>query len=176
MVNLKWLSALALAAALNPASAATIGAISIFVNDDNVLNYDFTYIPALNEFSDTRNQVLGGVNGLVSFNLESRGDADNPLVLQRGAITNLSDTTHDYRIQIGIPLGTAPDPDSTVLGPFTRAISNVAGTLTDGGRDGATMLALIKGFSDLLPPGNSLNVDAQTPCTAPSAGSGDCNA
>jgi hypothetical protein len=176
MVNLKWLSALALAAVLNPASAATIGAISVFVNDDNVLNYDFTYIPALNEFSDTRNQVLGGVNGNVSFNLESTGDADDPLVFQNGVITNLSTVEHTYRIGVGIPLGTAPDPDSTVLGPFTRGISSITGILTDGGDDGATTAALIRGFSDLVPPGPSVNVDALALCTALAGESAACEA
>jgi hypothetical protein len=153
MFKLKWIGILALAAAVHPASAVTIGAISITVNTDNVLNYDFTYLPIPNMFSDTRNQVLGGVNGDVDFNLVSSGNPDNPIVRQTGTITNLSSLIHTYTIQVGIPLGFAPDPDSSTLGPFTRAISSISGTLTDGGRDGAATPATIMGFSDLLPPG-----------------------
>ena len=166
MLRVKWFVVLALAALLQTASAVTIGAISVTVNTDNVLNYDFTYSPITNLFSDTRIQVLGGVNGLVDFNLVSSGDADDPVVHQIGTIKNLSTVVHTYTIQVGIPLGFAPDPDSSVLGPFTRAISSISGTLTDGGGDGGATLATIRGFHDLVPPGPSLNIDASTICLA----------
>jgi len=166
MLRLKWLVVPALTVMLQPASAVTVGAISVTVNTDNVLNYDFTYFPIPNMFSDTRVQVLGGVNGDVSFNLVSTGDPDDPLVHQTGVIQNLSSVVHAYTIQVGIPLGFAPDPDSSVLGPFTRAISSIVGTLTDGGSDGGASFVTIKGFHDLVPPGPSLNVDAATICVA----------